>query len=75
MGKARPYWLEPLLPFRPASRRTAQAGRLCYQKRFFKHARSYTKLLAIPIGLLINFHELKLVDGIRRLILPGANES
>jgi len=35
---------------------------------------SYMKLLDIPIGLLINFHELKLVDGIHRLILPGANE-
>ena len=34
---------------------------------------SYMKLLDIPIGLLINFHELKLVDGIHRLILPGAN--
>ena len=36
---------------------------------------SYMKLLDIPIGLLINFHELKLVDGIHRLILPGANEA
>jgi GxxExxY protein len=35
---------------------------------------SYMKLLDIPIGLLINFHELKLVDGIYRLILPGANK-
>jgi GxxExxY protein len=34
---------------------------------------SYMKLLDIPIGLLINFHELKLTDGIARLILPGAN--
>ena len=34
----------------------------------------YMRLLDIPIGLLINFHELKLVDGIHRLILPGANE-
>jgi GxxExxY protein len=34
---------------------------------------SYMKLLDIPVGLLINFHELKLVDGIHRLILPGAN--
>ncbi len=33
---------------------------------------SYMKLLNIPLGLLINFHELKLVDGISRLILPGA---
>jgi GxxExxY protein len=34
---------------------------------------SYMKLLNIPMGLLINFHESKLVDGIHRLILPGAN--
>ncbi len=34
---------------------------------------SYMKLLNIPIGLVINFHEVKLVDGIARLILPGAN--
>lgn len=35
---------------------------------------SYMKLLDIPLGLLINFHEMKLVDGIHRLILPGANQ-
>jgi GxxExxY protein len=35
---------------------------------------SYMKLLNIPIGLLINFHEMKLVDGIHRMILPGANQ-
>jgi GxxExxY protein len=35
---------------------------------------SYMKLLNIPIGLLINFHEIKLVNGIHRLILPGANK-
>ena len=34
---------------------------------------SYMKLLGIPVGLLINFHELKLVDGIHRMILPGEN--
>jgi hypothetical protein len=31
------------------------------------------KLLDIPIGLLINFHEMKLTDGVHRVILPGAN--
>ena len=36
---------------------------------------SYMKLLDIPVGLLINFHELQLKDGIKRLILPGANRS
>jgi len=34
---------------------------------------SYMKLLDIPLGLVINFHELKLVDGVSRLILAGAN--
>jgi GxxExxY protein len=34
---------------------------------------SYMKLLDIPLGLLINFHEIKVTDGINRLILPGAN--
>jgi len=31
------------------------------------------KLLNIPLGLIINFHEMKLVDGVVRMILPGAN--
>jgi GxxExxY protein len=35
---------------------------------------SYMKLLNIPIGLLINFHEEKLTNGISRLILPGAGQ-
>ena len=35
---------------------------------------SYMKLLNVPVGLLINFHEMKLVDGIHRMILPGANQ-
>ena len=34
---------------------------------------SYLKLLNVPIGLLINFNELKLVDGVHRVIMPGAN--
>ena len=34
---------------------------------------SYMKLLEIPLGLIINFHELKLTDGLVRMILPGAN--
>ena len=34
---------------------------------------SYMRLLNVPIGLLINFHETKLTDGVHRLILPGAN--
>lgn len=36
---------------------------------------SYMKLLNIPLGLLINFHEAKVTDGISRLILPGANSN
>ena len=35
---------------------------------------SYMKLLDIPLGLVINFHEMKLVDGVHRLILPVANQ-
>jgi GxxExxY protein len=35
---------------------------------------SYMKLLNVPLGLLINIHEVKVTDGIRRLILPGANQ-
>jgi GxxExxY protein len=34
---------------------------------------SYMKLLNVPLGCLINFHEMKVTDGISRLILPGAN--
>jgi GxxExxY protein len=36
---------------------------------------SYMKLLDIPIGLLINFHEPLLKNGIFRMILPGANQT
>ncbi|TWU24078.1 hypothetical protein Pla52o_20010 [Novipirellula galeiformis] len=35
---------------------------------------SYMKLLDVPVGLVVNFHEIKLVDGVSRLILPGAND-
>ena len=31
---------------------------------------SYMKLLDIPLGLIINFHELKLTDGVSRLSFP-----
>ena len=34
---------------------------------------SYMRLLDVPIGLLINFHERVLKNGISRMILPGAN--
>ena len=34
---------------------------------------SYMKPLNVPLGLLINFHEMKLTDGVSRLILPRAN--
>jgi GxxExxY protein len=34
---------------------------------------SYMKILDIPLGLIINFHEMKLTLGISRMILPGAN--
>ena len=35
---------------------------------------SYMKLLNVPIGLLFNFHEPRMRDGIYRMILPGANQ-
>jgi GxxExxY protein len=38
-------------------------------------AMSYMKLLSIPLGLIINFHDVKLADGVSRLILPGAGPS
>ena len=34
---------------------------------------SYMKPLNIPLGLVINFHEMKLIDGISRMILHGAD--
>jgi GxxExxY protein len=36
---------------------------------------SYMKLLDVPLGLLINFHEMRVTDGVSRLILPGANQT
>jgi GxxExxY protein len=35
---------------------------------------SYMKLLNVPLGLLINFKEVVLKNGISRLILPGVNQ-
>ena len=35
---------------------------------------SYLKLMNVPLGLLINFHEAKVADGISRVILRGADE-
>jgi GxxExxY protein len=34
---------------------------------------SYMKLLNVPLGLLINFHDMKVTDGVVRRILQGAN--
>ncbi|MFL6513604.1 MAG: GxxExxY protein [Chthoniobacterales bacterium] len=34
---------------------------------------SYLKLLNVPLGLITNFHEQKVTDGISRVILAGAN--
>ena len=34
---------------------------------------SYMRLLDLPIGLLLNFHEFKLNDGLHRMMLTGAN--
>jgi GxxExxY protein len=35
---------------------------------------SYLKLLNIPLGLLLNFHQVKLSDGVTRLFLPGLRQ-
>ena len=35
---------------------------------------SYMKLLNVPVGLLINFNVARLVDGVVRLTLPGADK-
>jgi len=35
---------------------------------------TYMKLLDAPLGLLINFHEAVLKDGIVRMILKGADQ-
>ena len=35
---------------------------------------SYMKLRNVPLGLLINFHESKMVDGVSRMILSGADK-
>lgn len=34
---------------------------------------TYMRLLDAPLGLLINYHEVVLKNGIARMILPGAN--
>jgi GxxExxY protein len=38
-------------------------------------ALSYMRLLDFPVGLILNFHELRLQDGLHRLILSGAAKS
>lgn len=35
---------------------------------------SYMKLLSVPLGLIINYHEVVLRTGIVRMLLPGANQ-
>ena len=35
---------------------------------------SYMKMMDVPLGLLINFHEPILTAGFSRLLLPGANQ-
>lgn len=34
---------------------------------------TYMKLLNVPLGLILDFHETRLVDGVSRLILPRVN--
>jgi hypothetical protein len=35
-------------------------------------AASYVKRLKVSLGFVVDFHELKLVDGVSKLLLPGA---
>jgi hypothetical protein len=39
-----------------------------------RNSSSYMKLLDIPLGLIINFHEKKLINGVARMILPGPTD-
>ena len=50
--------------------KSVQAVLPIHKARLFSHM----KLQDVPLGLIINFHELKLADGIARMILPGANQ-
>ncbi|MGE4003566.1 MAG: GxxExxY protein [Planctomycetaceae bacterium] len=34
---------------------------------------SYMKLLNVPVGLVSNFYEEKLADGVHRMFLPRSN--
>src|SRR6516225_5404413 len=36
---------------------------------------SYMKLLDVPLGLLLNFHEMRVIDGVSRLIQPFPQKS
>src|SRR2546425_181054 len=47
VAKRPPHWLEPLLTFRPASRRAAQASRLCYPNSIFQ-TRSQAASALVP---------------------------
>ena len=35
---------------------------------------SYMKLLNVPLGLVMNFHDVRLIDGLSRMILRDAGE-
>jgi len=61
----------PCSPRPPASLTTSSVRRLNPQGQ--STLLSYMKLLDIPLGLIINFHALKLAEGVSRLILPGAD--
>jgi hypothetical protein len=64
--KARSQWYDPSFPFRPAGRRTAQAGRLCYPKSVIQ-----TRSNRIGEGLGVR-HDA--CDG-SRLILPAVGKT
>ena len=48
-----------------------QAAELCARTGATLHL---CHAVNVPLGLLINFHEMKVTDGISRLVLPGAGQ-
>jgi hypothetical protein len=60
-------------PYQRSDRSTSRQGTVATVLPIHKaQLSSYMKLLNVPVGLLLNFNEIKLVDGVHRLILAGA---
>src|SRR5262245_49989685 len=64
-----------LLSFRPASRRTGQAGRLCYPKRFFTQALQRRKDLALVLRAVVPpLHAAGLSQRDNRYLIRGCKK-